>query len=126
MKKLLISSILLLIMLGICAFNIKFISGVSNKSIEYIDKMSELNSDSTNDELTNIYIEFEKYWKKESNILSILIYHDPIDEITEKISKLSALIQYKKRNKISESLNIIKAKMISLSEDNSFSLQNLL
>ena len=126
MKKLAISTFLLIIMLGICVFNIKFINNVSNKSIEYIDKMNELNSDPTNNELKDIYAEFEKYWKKESNMLSVLIYHDPLDEITEKISKLSVLIQQNQTHKTSESLNIIKTKMLSLSEDYSFSIQNLL
>ena len=101
------------------------IKNISYKSIEYTDKISELNLSASNEELSEIYKEFEEYWNQKSNILSTLIYHDPLDEITEQISKLSVALEYNDKSKISESLNIIKTKMIELSDNCQLDIKNL-
>lgn len=101
------------------------IKNISYKSIEYTDKISELNLSASNEELSEIYKEFEEYWNQKSNILSTLIYHDPLDEITEQISKLSVALEYNDKFKTSESLNIIKTKMIELSDNCELNIKNL-
>ena len=112
-------------MISICILNMNIIKNISYKSIEYTDKISELNSSTSNEEMIKTYEEFEDYWNQKSNILSTLIYHDPLDEITEEISKLSVALKYNDKFKISESLNIIKTKMIELSDNCQLDIKNL-
>ena len=119
------SIFLLLIMISICILNMNVIKNISYKSIEYTDKISKLNSKDSNEEIAKVYEEFEDYWNQKSNILSTLIYHDPLDEITEEISKLSVALRYNDKLKISESLNIIKTKMIELSDNCQLDIKNL-
>ena len=112
-------------MTSICILNMNIIKNISYKSIEYTDKISELNSSTSNEEMIKTYEEFEDYWNQKSNILSTLIYHDPLDEITEEFSKLSVALKYNDKFKISESLNIIKTKMIELSDNCQLDIKNL-
>ena len=125
MKKIIISIFILLIMTSICILNMNIIKNISYKSIEYTDKISEINSSTSNEEMIKTYEEFEDYWNQKSNILSTLIYHDPLDEITEEFSKLSVALKYNDKFKISESLNIIKTKMIELSDNCELNIKNL-
>ena len=127
MKKIIASIFLLLFMISICIINMNIITNISHKSIEYTDKIIELNNSDMKheEELAKVYQEFEEYWNKKSNLLSMLIYHDPLDEITEQISKLSVSLQYNEKFKISESLNIIKTKMIELSDNCKLDFKNL-
>ena len=125
MKKIIMSIFLLLIMISICILNMNIIKNISYESIEYTDKISKLSLKDSNEEIAKLYKEFEEYWNQKSNILSTLIYHDPLDEITEEISKLSVALRYNDKFKISESLNIIKTKMIELSDNCELNIKNL-
>ena len=125
MKKIIMSIFLLLIMISICILNMNIIKNISYESIEYTDKISKLSLKDSNEEIAKLYKEFEEYWNQKSNILSTLIYHDPLDEITEEISKLSVALRYNDKFKISESLNIIKTKMIELSDNCQLDIKNL-
>ena len=126
MKKILISSFLLLILLSICIFNMKFVNDISYESINYLDEMNELNNlDVEYENLTKTYNKFAEYWKQKSDVLSTLISHEPLEKITELISKLSIALKYNDKFEISENINAIKTKMIEFSDSSELNFKNL-
>ena len=126
MKKILISSFLLLILLSICIFNMKFVNDISYESINYLDEMNELNNlNIAYENFIKTYKTFEEYWNQKSDVLSTLISHEPLEKITELISKLSIALKYNDKFEISENINAIKTKMIEFSDSSELNFKNL-
>ena len=104
----------------------KFVNDISYESINYLDEMNELNNlDVEYENLTKTYNKFAEYWKQKSDVLSTLISHEPLEKITELISKLSIALKYNDKFEISENINAIKTKMIEFSDSSELNFKNL-
>ncbi len=120
MNKIRVSTILFLILLILCFVNKKIVKNICFTSIKYVNNIKTSNQENKSID------EFKNYWNKKSQVLNMLIHHDTIDKINEKISELESAIEHNDEENISKNVNTISEMLDSTTKMDNLTLENIL
>ena len=122
MNRLKASGVISIFILIICYIGFQSIYTISNKSINYIEQVE--NSKSEN--ISELYKNFQEYWNKKSKILAMIIHHEHLEEIDQKVAELESSIEKNEEFEVSKCCKCIKTSLKNLKETYEINLSNII
>lgn len=123
MNRLKASGIIAILVLIVCYIGFKNIYTISDQSINYIN---EINSSEDRKEISSFYKKFCEYWSKKSKILAMIIHHEHLEDIEQKIAELESSIEENEKFEISKCCKCIISSLQNLKDTYKVNLSNII
>lgn len=126
MKSILSSFILLIVMLCFMFFSVKYLDKTCSALTAEAGKLELQISKENWDKAYNSSLKFMKEWKKDSELVSIFVHHQEIDDINNEVWKLTQHTKCEDKDEALASIHAIKFLISHIIDLEKINIQNLL